>query len=272
MTAPLPGLTHRLEGEGPPVALLNGGMMTFASWGTVAERLSARYRVLSFDFRGQLLSPGEPPSEFAGHVADLAALLDAVGWESAHFVGASFGAMAGIEFAARWPARVRSLTAITAMDRETPEFRWQADTMREIAGAVARGDGGAAGARERFYDALVRSVYSEAWRRANAEAIAARRAQVTQLPLAWFSAIDVYLEVLRDFDLTADLERIRCPSQVVIAANDRVMDERRSRALAARLGAEVFVHPTAGHGLVVEDPEWLAGVCLRFLDATSAGP
>jgi pimeloyl-ACP methyl ester carboxylesterase len=59
---------------------------------------------------------------------------------------------------------------------------------------------------------------------------------------------------------------------VVIAANDRVMDKRRSRALAAALGAEVVVHPSAGHGLVVEDPEWLAAACLRFLDEVSAGP
>ena len=86
-------LTHRIEGEGPPVVLLNGGMMTFPSWEAFAAPLRARYRLLRFDFRGQLLSPPTPsdamPSDLAGHAADVEALFDRLGWESAHPVGAS---------------------------------------------------------------------------------------------------------------------------------------------------------------------------------------
>ena len=55
-------LAHRLEGEGPPVVLLNGGMMTFPSWEAIAAPLRARYRLLRFDFRGQLLSPPTSPA------------------------------------------------------------------------------------------------------------------------------------------------------------------------------------------------------------------
>jgi 3-oxoadipate enol-lactonase len=262
-------LTHRLEGEGPPVVLLNGGMMTFASWTPVTEHLRVRYRVLSLDLRGQWLSAGDPPSDFGGHVADLAALLDEIGWGAAHWVGASFGAMVGIEFAARWPARALSLIAITAMDRETPEFRRQNDALAEILVAIEHGE---EGARERFHDGLVRGVYSENWRRSNGDAIAARRAQFSQVPLAWFVALRKYLDALEGFDLTASLARVACPSLVIAAAGDQVMDERRSRALAAALSAEILIHPTAGHGLVIEDPDWLAGVCLRFLDSLDAPP
>lgn len=254
-------LAHLLEGAGPPVVLLNGGMMTFSSWEPVAARLRQRYRLLRFDFRGQLQSPGEAPLTLAGHAADVAALLDAAEWESAHLVGTSFGAEVALEFAAAAPARVRSLTLITAMDRATAEFRRQSDVMRAILAGVAAG-----GDRTAFYRELIDGVYSDDYQRREADTIAARRAQIDQLPLAWFAGIDRLLVALEEFDLGSRLAAIRSPACVVIAEHDLVMARERALALAAALRAEVAVHPSSGHGLVVEDPEWLAEVCLEFLE------
>lgn len=258
-------LAHRLEGSGPPVVLLNGGMMTYPSWEAIAARLRVRYGVLRFDFRGQLLSPADGsnaiPGDLAGHAADLAELLDRVAWPSAHLVGASFGAEVALEFAASRPERVRSLVAITAMDRETPEFRRGSDEMRALLARRAA-DGDASG----FYDLLVEGVYSRSYRQAEAATLEARRAQTGLLPEAWFAGVDRLLAALEGFDLTARLGRIRCPALALVAADDRIMDGERARALAAALGAEVAVHPTSGHALVVEDPDWVADACLAFLD------
>lgn len=253
-------LAHRLEGEGTPVVLLNGGMMTFPSWEPTAERLRARHATLLFDFRGQLLSPGPPPDTLEAHAEDVVALLDRVGWESAHLLGASFGAEVAIEVAARAPERVRSLELVTAMDRSTPEFRRQSDGMRSVLGEVLAG-----GERGRFYDVLVEGVYSSAYRQAEAATLAARRAAVDQLPLEWFAGVDGLLAAVERFDLTDRLRAVRCPALVVIADGDRVMERDRSEALARALDAEVAVHPTSGHALVAEDPAWLAEVCLVFL-------
>ncbi len=259
--APQAPLTHRLEGDaGPPVVLLNGGMMTFPAWEPLAARLRASHRLLLFDFRGQLLSPGEGPADLAGHAADVVALLDQTGWESAHLVGASFGAEVALELAATAPARVRSLVLVTAMDRETPEFAAGNRAMREILGEILAG-----GDRGSFYDVLVEGIYSERFRQAEAATLALRRAQVAALPLAWYAGVDRLLAAIDGFDFTPLLPAIGRPALVVLAADDRVMDAERSRALADGLGAEVVVHPTSGHGLVVEDPAWLAGVCLDFL-------
>jgi pimeloyl-ACP methyl ester carboxylesterase len=259
--APLGPLTHRVEGDaGPPVVLLNGGMMTFPAWEPVAARLRPSHRALLCDFRGQLLSPGEGPADLAGHAADVAALLDHLGWESAHLIGVSFGAEVAVELAAAAPDRVRSLVVVTAMDRETPEFRRGNELMRSVLADVLAG-----GERGRFYDLLVAGIYSQRYREAEAAILEARRAQVEQLPLAWYAGVDRLLAAIEGFDLTPRLGAIRCPALAVLAADDRVMDPKRSRALAAALDAEVAVHPTSGHALVVEDPEWLAEVCLGFL-------
>ena len=253
-------LRHVVEGEGPNLVLLNGGMMTLSSWETLAASFRKSYRVLRFDFRGQLLSPGPGPASLAGHAEDVLALLDHLGWENAHFVGTSFGAEVAFELAHRQSARLLSLVAITAMDREDAEFRRQNDEMQ---GVIARILGG--GERQSFWDLLLAGVYSADYLRREEDALRARGAQLDLLPRAYFEGIAEILRALEDFDLTPRLHPYEFPSLVVIAGDDRVMAPERSRALAQAIGAEVLVQATAGHALVAEDPQWLTEVCVDFL-------
>ena len=67
-------------------------------------------------------------------------------------------------------------------------------------------------------------------------------------------------------DLRPHLDRIRCPTLVVIAGQDTVIPPQRSLDLAAAIDtAEIEIHRTSGHALVAEDPAWLAAVCSDFL-------
>jgi len=254
------------EGSGAPVVLLNGGMMSYPAWEPIAAILRDRFEVLRFDFRGQLLAPGAPPDDLAGHAADVVDHLDAEGWESAHVVAASFGALVAIELAARAPGRVRSLTLMVAMDRSTPEWRRESDAMRGIVAEVIAG-----GARAKFYDTLVEGVYSKAYRESHAAILDARRAQIDLLPVEWFRGVDAILAVVEEFDLTSRIAAIRCPALVIDAAHDRVMSAVRSHALATALGARHLVHPRSGHALVAEDPQWVGESCLAHLTELEQG-
>lgn len=261
-------LTHQLEGEGPPLVLANGGMMTYASWEPVAARLRSSYRLLRFDFRGQLLSPAgaaPAPRDLAGHATELLALLDAVGFERAHFVGTSFGAEVALTLAGEHSERFLSLTAITAMDRETPDFRRGNDLMQAIVQDILAG-----GSRQPFWEALLAGVYSAEFLAREAAAMAARGAALDRLPLSYFEGIAQILRAIEGFDLTPRLRRWGFPALVVNAGDDRIMAAERSRALAAAIGAEVVEHPRAGHGLVAEESAWLAEVCGEFLGRVPA--
>lgn len=249
------------EGAGEPLLLVNGGMMSFPAWEPIAAPLRERYEVLRYDLRGQLFSPGTPHPDLAGHVDDALALLDEEGWPSAHVVAASYGAMVAIELAARAPERVRSLVLMVVMDRATPEFRSESDVMRQILAEVIAG-----GERGRFYDVLVEGVYSPEYRRTEAATLAARRAQIDQLPVEWFRGVDGLLAAVESFDVSAAAASIRCPTLVIDAAGDRVMSAVRSHALAQATGARHALHPTSGHAIVAEDPAWVAATCLEFLD------
>ncbi|MDQ1662296.1 MAG: hypothetical protein QOJ68_2276 [Blastococcus sp.] len=115
------GLTFDVRDGGPPdgdaVVLLHGFPQDSTAWISVEPLLHRNgLRTLAPDQRGY--SPGaRPPGRTAYRVsetvADVLALLDAAGLESAHVVGHDWGAAVGWALAAWHPDRVRSVTAIS---------------------------------------------------------------------------------------------------------------------------------------------------------------
>lgn len=261
-------LAHQFQGVGrETVLLLNGGMMTHAAWAPISQALVNDYRVLGCDFRGQFLSPGEAPTELADHVDDLVALLDHHALRSVHVLGTSFGGEIGLILAALHPERVRSLAVVTAVDRSPPGML---EGSRELA-ALAREILDGADPLP-FHETLAGNVYSPAYQESHAEELAARRAMAAGLPATWYRGILGILKSVESFDLTAYLGQIRSPTLVVHAALDAGMPLERVKAIADAIeGAELRIHPTSGHGLVVEDPAWVARAYLEFLGGLSDG-
>jgi pimeloyl-ACP methyl ester carboxylesterase len=259
-----PVLAHRLDGaSGEVVLLLNGGMMTHAAWGPIAGGLvDGGYRVLGCDLRGQLLSPGDGHPRLIDNLPDLVTLLDVLGLGAVHVLGTSFGGEIGLLLAALHPERVRTVAAVTAADRSPDGMREDSAALQEVARRVLAG-----GDRGAFHDAVVAGVYSQGYRETHAAELAARRERTSALPESWYRGLLGILESIAEFDLTPWLGRIGCPALVVGTADDRVMPLERVRALAAAIpGAELAVHPTAGHVLVAEDPAWLVVTYRDFLD------
>jgi hypothetical protein len=52
---------------------------------------------------------------------------------------------------------------------------------------------------------------------------------------------------------------------VVASASDRLVDPACSVLLARRWKVPLRVHPSAGHELALDDPEWLADLCAAFV-------
>jgi pimeloyl-ACP methyl ester carboxylesterase len=255
-------LAHEIEGEGETLVFLNGGMMTLRSWEPIVGPFRGRFRILRFDFRGQLMSPGRPSRDFSGHVDDVVRLLDHLEIERAHLVGASFGGEVATLLAALHPERAASLIAITVSDVSTPELREGSERIRKVCKEILEGsDGG------RLHDLLVEEVFSEEWVERHRDELAARRKQIALLPRGWFEGVRDMVDCLDRFDLRPHLERIACPTLVVIAGQDRIMPRARSLALAEGIArAEVALFEESGHALVAEDPDRLAGRCVAFLD------
>jgi 3-oxoadipate enol-lactonase len=255
-------LAHRVDGTGERVLLLNGGMMTIASWEPVAARLAERYRVIRCDLRGQLLTPGPPPPTFAGHVADVAALLDHLCIDRAHVIGTSFGGEVAVLFAATHPERTSSLVATTAADRYD-----EAGTpaMQQLRLATQRAVN--AGEKRAFFEHMFPITYSAAFLATHGATLRAQvEERIAKLPDAWYRNVDAILATMGTLDLVPHLSNIVCPTLVVSAGRDEIIPAERSRGLVDGIAnARHIIVGDAGHALVVEQADRLADIVLSFL-------
>lgn len=254
-------LTHRVTGQGEPLLLLNGGLMSIAAWDRIVGPLEASFQVVRCDFRGQLLSPGEPEPLLSAHVEDVIRLLDALGLERVHLAGVSLGGLVGTLLAALHPERARSLAVITSTERVTPAMWEETAEMRQIAREAAEGgDGG------RVLDFLLPRTYTAEYLEAQRTAMGFYRQWVAALPAVWFRGLAAILSSLEGLDLTPHLGAIRCPTLIVAAAGDRTFPPEHARALAAGIaGSRLEIVPGGSHGLIVEQSEQVMEILLGFL-------
>lgn len=260
-------LFHNSVGEGEPLVLLNGIAMSALSWEVVARPLAKKYRVIRCDFRGQLMTPADPPPDVAEHADDVAALLDHLGLRSAHIVGTSFGGVVGTLLAARHPDRVRSLLTIASADGFDEEMaeevaRWRAACVE----ALESPD------RGHLSDILEPVVYSPAWVDEHKAERAQRREQISALPEKWFEGLIGLLDSAHSLRLGEELGQVCCPTLVVATELDAFVPFARARGLAEAIkGARFEVIEGAGHAVVVEKPSEIVNLCLEFLSQTNSG-
>ena len=102
-------LSGWVTGEGPRVLAVHGGPgMSYDYLDDAVAELAARYQVATFQQRG--LAPSTEQGEFtvAEAVADIAAVLDGLGWDTAYLMGHSWGGHLVFHAAAAspsdWPA------------------------------------------------------------------------------------------------------------------------------------------------------------------------
>lgn len=130
-----PGRRHRVAiryslwgPAGAPLVIALGGISAHRRcdrwWGGVFGPDRAldphRYRVLSMDWLDRFWPDGRPVST-AQQATALASVLNHLGIATAHsIIGASYGAMAGLAFAARFPERIGRLLAISGAHAPHP--------------------------------------------------------------------------------------------------------------------------------------------------------
>jgi 3-oxoadipate enol-lactonase len=247
-------LYHELHGpgSGAPLILLEGMGGDIPGWRRNIPQLSARYRVVGYDFRGNGRSdkPDEPMT-MATFAEDTVALLDHLGASSAHLYGQSFGGMVGIELALEHPRRVRSLVLAAT---------------HAGAGRASRPDRSAHVPKDKPYLALYSPGFTEA-NPGHVEEDILVGSQNPQPPHAgrrqW--------EAMQAWDAWDRLAQIRCPVLILHGTGDRLVSVDNARRLADAIpGSQLVLLEGAGHVYHSEQPDVADGAVLAFLERVEA--
>ncbi len=149
-------LYYEEKSEGVPILLIHAGGGTASTWGRAADTLAEIGRVVTYDRRGYGRSGGDPVRSISTHMADAAALLDALGTPPAIAVGISVSATIAIDLALRRPDLVRAVVA-----HESPwRVRRQPPTTAQLAAFSRMGWLLARGRHPEAVAAFLRFAYS----------------------------------------------------------------------------------------------------------------
>ncbi|MYS81785.1 alpha/beta fold hydrolase [Embleya scabrispora] len=106
-------------GSGVPLVLVHGGESDRTQFATLRAHLGGGIRAISYDQRDSGITVNPPvPFTLADLADDLVDLLDALGLQSAHLLGTSFGGAVAQHVSLRHPERVASLILVAT----TPSF------------------------------------------------------------------------------------------------------------------------------------------------------
>src|SRR4051794_28101346 len=110
---------YELHGQGSPLVLLHGGMLTIElNFADLIPTLAQRHLIIAVELQGHGrtadIQRAITPANLA---ADVIALLDHLGIDRAHILGHSMGGAVTLELAVNHPARVRSVVPISASVR-----------------------------------------------------------------------------------------------------------------------------------------------------------
>src|SRR5215212_5366124 len=106
---------YEVDGDGEPLVLLHGGLVTIETWVHQRAALGKRYRVYLPERRGHgRTADVRGPASYVQMAADTAAFMQALGVPAAHLVGWSDGGNVALELALSRPEMVRKMVLIGA--------------------------------------------------------------------------------------------------------------------------------------------------------------
>jgi pimeloyl-ACP methyl ester carboxylesterase len=263
LTRPDVTLSYEVTGRGVPVVFIQGIGVAGSGWRPQMDALQDTFTCLSFDNRGLRNStPCAGPITVEAMADDALALMNHLGWDSAHVVGHSMGGPTALQLALNHPTRVRSLSLMCTFARGSDGARLTAwvlwMTLRTRIGTRAM-------RRRAFLEMLYPPAYLATQ---DQDALAAKIAPIIGRDLAVQPPILMkQLQALAKHDVYARLSELASiPTWIISGAHDKIARPDSGRRLAEAIpGATFECVEDASHGLPIHFVERVNGKLRGFL-------
>jgi len=239
----------------PLIVFTHGATMDHHMFDAQVNILVQKYRVLTWDVRGQ--GESQPTGEgfsIAGSVEDLLSFIDELGYKEAVFVGQSMGGYIAQELVFRYPKRVRALVIIGST----------CITLKLSIGETAA---------IKLSPAIFHLYPEKVLKRQIAKASAVKpevQAYVYDATskVAKGDFISIWIELVRCLHYEAQY-KITCPLLLTHGEHDRTGNIKKIAPIwAARdLQCQYTVIPNAGHCANQDNPEFFNSVLTDFLNS-----
>ncbi|MGE7368603.1 3-oxoadipate enol-lactonase [Neorhizobium sp. NPDC001467] len=241
-------------GDAKPVIVLINSVGTDARiWDLVLPKLIDDYTVVTYDKRGHGLSDlGNPPYRIEDHAADLAGVIDYLGYSNVILCGLSVGGLIAQSLYASRPDLVRALILSNTAHKIGTAEMWAERIARvEAEGLAAIVDGTMA----RWFTAAYRTPENASYR--------GYRNMLLRQPVAGYAGT---CAALRDADFTEVARKIAVPTLCITGAQDGSTSPALVRSLADLVpGSRYHVIEDTAHIPCVEAPAAFAAVLRDFL-------
>jgi len=253
-------------GPGEVVLFSHGLLWSGRMFEAQVAALRDRYRVITYDHRGQGRSAADPARVITIETvtADAVALIERLGLAPVHFCGLSMGGFVGMRIAARRPELVHSLTLMeTSADPEPPEnakrYRRLAFVAEHLSLKLVQGPAMKAMFSRTFLEDPARAEERERYR----GLLLANRPDIVR----------ALRGVIEREGVLHELPRICCPCLVMVGEEDvSTVPAKAERIQAAIAGATLVRIPGAGHSSSMEQPALVNRILADFLDGLLRQP
>jgi pimeloyl-ACP methyl ester carboxylesterase len=189
-------LYYETQGEGRPLILLHGGLMSSEMFGPLLPALADHHRVIAVDLQGHgRTADVDRPMDPALMADDIAALIDHLGLEKPDIVGYSLGGGVAFHVAFKYPEKVNRLVSASANIRRSAIYPEMLEQQGQVSGAAA----------EFMKETPMYQLY---------ERVAPRPEDFPQL----LDKIGTFMS--KDFDFSDEVRNLRVPTLVVAADSD----------------------------------------------------
>ena len=251
---------YEVHGEsGQPLVILNGIMMSTASWKSFIPNFSRNNITILVDFLDQ--GQSERMTESYNHsvqVGVIEALLDLLPYEKYTIMGISYGGEVAIQYVVKRPDRIRSLVLANTCARTSDWLRKIGDGWN----AVAR-----TGVGEAYYLTTIPVIYSTGFY--ERESAWMDRREGTLIP--YFSRPDVLESLIRltdssrNYDYTDRVGEISCPTLIISCSEDGLVPPTEQILLHEKIkGSHYVTINGSGHASMYEDPSSFTALVLGF--------
>jgi pimeloyl-ACP methyl ester carboxylesterase len=126
-------IDYKIEGRGEPLVMIAGVSSTKEAWLFQSPVFKKHFRVITFDNRGCGKS-GKPSVDYSirDMADDTAGLIDYLGFNKAHILGASMGGMIAQELAINYPEKINKLVLCCTFAKRTGAGGISVETVKRL--------------------------------------------------------------------------------------------------------------------------------------------